>query len=116
MLRSTSNSGDISRCTPGSRPIFAAFTPRIAAADSPRAATGAADRAVLADRQDEILAATRLIAACPRQDRTQEHLIAADTGDQKRRQQPADHGFGSGNFAASFASFRATSAINLGIA
>jgi hypothetical protein len=77
---------------PPSRRIVAAGIPGVAAADSPDAPQGAADRPVLPHRADEILAATRLEAAAAAQQRANRPLVEPHQADQQQAgdaQQPA---------------------------
>src|SRR5581483_5005275 len=74
-----------------SRRIVAAGTPGAAATDAADAAPGTAEGAVLAHRQDEVLAAAGGKSADGRQQRAQQQLIRSDPGDQQGREEVGQH-------------------------
>src|SRR5262249_12133376 len=90
--------------------------PGVAAADAPEPLAGAAQRPVLADGEDEVLAAARPEAADARQERADADLVEADGQDQQEGEQGAhppqddeDH-----DGRASRASLRAACATSFG--
>src|SRR5438445_5948641 len=92
--------------------IVAAVIERMAPADAPDALAGAAHRAVLPHRLNEVVAAAWIVDAYLRQQRPEHHLVEADRQDHERGQGGAE--LGDHEDLDSFASLRARAFTKVG--